>query len=258
MTTDYHRFPAIPFLLPAIDLRGGRVVRLVQGAGDNEIDYDEDPLTVAGRWIEQGAECLHIIDLGAAFGEEDSTAVIENIAREHQIPIQTGGGIRDPERVQRLLDGGVSRVILGTRALQDPEFLDATIAANGPARVVLAMDVADGRVKLSGWTEDSSLDLAGGLEFATTHGARTLLVTAIDRDGTLSGANLPLIQETFAEARDRGLGIVVAGGIGNVDDIRAVLELRDPALESVVVGRALYEKSVDLPEALELAKQYLD
>jgi phosphoribosylformimino-5-aminoimidazole carboxamide ribotide isomerase len=258
MTGDFQNFPASPFLLPAIDLRGGRVVRLVQGAGDAEIDYDEDPLSVAGRWIECGAECLHIIDLGAAFGEEDSTAVVESIAREHQVPIQTGGGIRDRDRVQRLLDGGVSRVILGTRALQDPEFLDDAIAAHGPSRVVLAIDVADGRVKLSGWTEDSSLDLAGGLDFATTHGARTLLVTAIDRDGTLSGPNLPLVSATFDGARDRGLGIVVAGGIGKVDDIRTVLELKDPALESVVVGRALYEKSVDLPEALALAREYLD
>jgi len=256
MSADFLRFPGRPFILPAIDLRGGRVVRLVRGAGDAEIDYEEDPLRIAGRWVDCGGECLHIIDLGAAFGEEDSTGVIEEIAKKYSVPIQTGGGIRDRERVERLLEAGVSRVILGTRALQDPDFLSAMIEEHGAERVVLAMDVADGRVKLSGWTEDSSLDLTGGLDFASKHGARTLLVTAIDRDGTLSGPNMPLVGETFEGASERDLQIVVAGGIGKIEDIQSVLELRQAALESVVVGRALYEKTVDLPEALALARDY--
>ncbi len=255
-TPDFPRFTHRPWIFPAIDLRGGRVVRLVQGASDAEMQYGLDPLEFASKWVDAGSDCLHIIDLGGAFKEPDSLDHVIDIASKLKLPIQTGGGIRDAETVERVLSQGVTRVILGTRALQDPEFLKAMVVEHGSERVVLAMDMAEGRVKISGWTEDSSLDLASGIDFAVDNGVRTLLLTAIDRDGTLSGANIPLVKEALSLAEDKGLLIVVAGGIGKLEDIKAVLDLNSPALQGVVVGRALYEQAVDLKEALELVKNY--
>lgn len=255
-SSDFPRFSHRPWIFPAIDLRGGRVVRLLQGAAEAETRYGDDPLEFARRWVEAGSDCLHIIDLGGAFREPDSLDHVLQIAGELRLPIQVGGGLRDEAMVARLLDGGVSRVILGTRALQDPAFLDGCIEKHGSERVVLAMDLAGGRVKISGWTEDSSLDLAGGIDFAVEHGVSVLLLTAIDRDGTLSGASMPLVEEALERAREKNLLVVVAGGIGKLDDIQAVLDLRSDSLQGVVVGRALYEKTVELTEALELARRY--
>ena len=250
------RFGPRPFVLPAIDLRGGRVVRLVRGQSDAEIGYDAEPVAAARRWIDEGGECLHLIDLGSAFGEADSTDLILAMAREVDVPIQVGGGIRDAARAETLLSGGVTRVILGTRALRDPEFLGEMLATYGAERVVLAMDIADGRVKVSGWTEESSLDLEGGIRFAVDAGARQLLVTAIDRDGTLSGPNLGLIELTLDLADANDLVVAAAGGIGTAADIQAILELRKPSLEGVVVGRALYEETVQLREVVEIVHEF--
>ncbi len=253
---EYPPFPAAPFILPAIDLRGGRVVRLVRGAGDAEIGYDVEPVETARRWVAAGGACLHIIDLGGAFGEPHSLDVVERIASSLDVPIQTGGGIRDGETVERMLARGVSRVILGTRALKDPDFLREMVERHGSERIVLAMDVADGRVKVAGWTEESSLDLSTGIDFAVDHGVSTLLVTAIDRDGTLSGPNLPLVRQALELAGARRLQVVIAGGIGKLEDIRSVLEPRSPALQGVVVGRALYEETVELERAVELVDSF--
>jgi phosphoribosylformimino-5-aminoimidazole carboxamide ribotide isomerase len=232
------------------------VVRLIRGRGEDEIDYGGAPAAAARQWAAKGAECLHVIDLGSALGEGDSVDAILEIAAAAALPIQVGGGIRDEARIERLLAGGVTRVILGTRALEDAEFLRRALARHGPERIVLALDLKDGRVKVSGWTADSSLDLAGGIAYAAEAGARQLLVTAIDRDGTLGGANLELVRSTLALAASRRLLVAAAGGIGALEDIRAVLELRSPALEGVVVGRALYEGKVALESAIELAREY--
>ena len=253
---SFCRFGPRPFVLPAIDLRGGRVVRLVRGRGDAEIGYDAEPVAAARRWIDDGGECLHIIDLGSAFGEADSTDVILAVAREVDVPIQVGGGVRDAARVEKLLSGGVTRVILGTRALRDPDFLGEMLATYGAERVVLAMDIADGRVKVSGWTEESSLDLEGGIRFAVDAGVSQLLMTAIDRDGTLSGPNLELIQTTLDLAAANGLVVAAAGGIGTTADVSAILELQRPALEGVVVGRALYEETVQLGDAVKVVRDF--
>ncbi|MBI4587159.1 MAG: 1-(5-phosphoribosyl)-5-[(5-phosphoribosylamino)methylideneamino] imidazole-4-carboxamide isomerase [Planctomycetes bacterium] len=245
-----------PFLLPAIDLRGGRVVRLIRGEAAAEIDYQAAPLSQARRWIGEGAEGLHLVDLGGAFGEPDSAAAILEIAGAVAVPVQAGGGIRDAGKVRELLDGGVARVLLGTRVLQDPEFLKAQVAEHGPERIVLAMDLAQGRVRISGWTEDSSLDLRAGMELAVKAGARHLLVTAIDRDGTLSGPDLPLLEEALRLAGREGLRVVSAGGIGKLQDLESVVKLGSPALEGVVVGRALYEGTLALREAVSWIRNY--
>ncbi len=239
-----------PQIFPAIDLRGGRCVRLVQGRREAEIHYDDDPLRVARRWEDEGARCLHVIDLGAAFGEPDSTEMVLEIVSAVNIPVQTGGGIRDGERVDRLLGAGVGRVILGTRAFRDAAFLAGVVEKHGEHRVVVGLDCEGDRVKVSGWEEDSHLDVASGLKFVKEAGVLHLLVTAIDRDGTLSGAREELIREVL----DAGeVKVVAAGGIGRMEHVTALLELDHPALEGIVVGRALYEGTVDLGEALRRA-----
>ena len=221
-------------IFPAIDLRGGRFVRLVQGRRDAEIHYGDDPVAVAQNWVEQGAECLHVIDLGSAFGEEDSAEVILEIASRVDVPVQTGGGIRDAEAVSRFLDGGVARVLLGTRAFRDPEFLAAEVERYGESRVVACLDTRDGQVQVAGWEEDSGLDLAGGIDLVRGAGVRRLLVTATDRDGTLSGPRVELIERVLEEGDMR---VIAAGGIGSLEDVDSLLSLSHSLLEGVVVGR---------------------
>ncbi|MEM7231156.1 MAG: HisA/HisF-related TIM barrel protein, partial [Planctomycetota bacterium] len=142
-------------IFPAIDLRGGRCVRLIQGQRNEEIHYDDDPVAVARRWRDEGATCLHVIDLGAAFGEDSSSTVVLEICREIDLPVQTGGGIRDEAKVEELLSGGVARVILGTRAFKDPDFLARMIDTHGPERVIVGLDCDGDRVKVAGWEEAS-------------------------------------------------------------------------------------------------------
>ena len=247
-----HLFPDYEFtrIFPAIDLRGGRCVRLVQGKRDAEIHYGDDPVAIAEKWVEAGAECLHVIDLGAAFGEDESVEVILEIAKRCPVPVQTGGGIRDESRIAQFLEGGVARVMLGTRAFRDPEFLAARVAEHGAERIMVSLDCEGVRVKVAGWEEDSPLDVERGLDLAREAGVRHLLVTATDRDGTLSGARLDLYERVL----EAGFRIVAAGGIGEMNHITPLLELRHASLEGVVVGRALYEGAVDLAEAIETSK----
>jgi len=242
-------------IFPAIDLRGGRCVRLIQGRRDREIDYSADPLEVAERWVAAGADCLHVIDLGAAFGEAPSTEDILRIARACPVPLQTGGGIRDDDAVARLLEGGVARVILGTRAFRDPGFLARVVERHGPERISVGVDCDGERIKVSGWEEASALDLDGGLDLVLEAGVTNVLVTAIDRDGTLSGARQDLVRRVLERG---GLRVVAAGGIGTIEHVREILEIGHPGLEGVVVGRALYEGSVDLAEAVALARRFAD
>jgi len=241
-----------PIIFPAIDLRGGRCVRLVQGARNAEIHYGDDPVAAAQRWVGAGAECLHVIDLGGAFGEAHSRRSILAIAESAGVPVQAGGGVRDEQVLAELLDGGVARVILGTRALRDPEFLAAAVQRHGAERIVVAMDCLGDRVKVAGWEEDSSLNLGAGLALAAGAGVQRLLVTGTDRDGTLQGPDLELIRRVVERSTAR---VVAAGGVGSLDHVRAVLAIAHPRLEGVVIGRALYEGAVDLKEALLLARK---
>jgi phosphoribosylformimino-5-aminoimidazole carboxamide ribotide isomerase len=246
---------AYPRVFPAIDLRRGRCVRLVRGKKDAEIVYASDPLAVARRWAEAGAECLHVIDLGAALGEADSAGVVLAIVKAVDLPVQAGGGLRAEERVAQLLDGGVARVLLSTRVLRDPAFLARMVDRHGPERVVVALDCEGERVKVAGWEEDSALDLDGALGQVCGQGVDQVLITATDRDGTLSGPRIDLVERALVVPR---LRVVAAGGVGTLDDVAELIHLgtRRPAggrLEGVVVGRAFYEGAVELGEAVELS-----
>jgi phosphoribosylformimino-5-aminoimidazole carboxamide ribotide isomerase len=241
-----------PWIFPAIDLRAGRCVRLRQGRRDVQFDYGDDPVAVARRWVDQGADCLHVIDLGAALGETPSTGVVLEIARTCSVPVQTGGGIRDEVSLAGLLEGGVARVLLGTRAFQDPEFLRRQIERYGPDRILVGVDCDGARIKVAGWERESSLDVAGGLDLVRRAGVERVLVTAIDRDGTLAGAREDLIRYVLESG---GLRVVAAGGIGQLQHIETLLAIEHPLLEGVVVGRALYEGKVDLAAAIALTRK---
>ena len=241
-----------PRIFPAIDLRARRCVRLIRGARDAEIHYDDDPVAVARRWEKAGAECLHVIDLGGAFGETHSRQVILDIAGRVAVPVQSGGGIRDEETLAGLLEGGVARVILGTRAFSDPEFLQRSVEKYGPGRIMVSLDCDGDRIKVAGWEEDSPLEIDRGLDLVARAGVGRLLVTATDRDGTLSGPRVDLLERVLEASEAR---VVAAGGIGNLEHVKSVLALDHPRLEGVVVGRALYEGSVDLKEALKLTRK---
>lgn len=248
------KFPRFesPRIFPAIDIRGGRCVRLIRGAREAELRYDADPLEVAERWQEAGAECLHVIDLGAAFGEADSSDVVLEIAAKVDTPVQTGGGIREEAKIERMLDGGVGRVILGTRALRDAEFLRRAIARHGPETIVVALDCDGERVKVAGWEEESPLTIAGAIEASEESGADRFLVTATDRDGTFGGLRVDLVRRILESSKSR---VVAAGGVGTIAHVEAALQLGHPRLEGVVIGRALYEGSVDLREAIALSRE---
>jgi phosphoribosylformimino-5-aminoimidazole carboxamide ribotide isomerase len=238
-----------PRIFPAIDLRGGRCVRLVRGARDAEIHYGDDPALVARRWKSEGACCLHVIDLGAALGEADSTATVLEIAAAVSLPIQVGGGIRDEGRVLDLLQHGASRVIIGTRALRDPEFLRRCVESHGPDRVMVSVDCQGERIKISGWEEESPLGIEEALRMVEGTGVTRVLVTATDRDGTLSGPRADLVARVLDKS---SLRVVAAGGIGSLEHIESLLSLAHPRLEGVVVGRALYDGRVRLRDALKL------
>lgn len=251
MSRPFPSFPdwASPRIFPAIDLRGGGCVRLIRGARDAELRYDGDPVEVALRWEAAGAECLHVVDLGGAFGEPHSRAVILRIAEALKVPVQAGGGLRDEAAVGELLDGGVARVLIGTRALEDRSFLERLVADRGAGRVVVSVDCEGDSVRVAGWERGSPLGLAEALSRVTEAGIEHLLVTATDRDGTLAGPRLELYERVLALSSCR---VVAAGGIGNLKHIREALRLPAARLEGVVVGRALYEGTVRLEEAIAL------
>ena len=238
-------------IFPAIDIRGGRCVRLIRGARDAELHYDADPVEVAQRWQDAGAECLHVIDLGAAFGEGDSSDMILGIAAKVNIPVQTGGGIRDAAKVERMLAGSVGRVILGTRALRDAEFLRSIIEKHGADRIVVALDCEGERVKVAGWEEDSPLTIDSAIEASESCGADRFLVTATDRDGTFGGLRVDLVRRILEGSQSR---VVAAGGVGTLAHVKTALEVNHPRLEGVVIGRALYEGTVDLGEAIGMSR----
>jgi len=235
-------------VLPAIDLRGGRCVRLLQGRADRETVFGEDPLRTARMWAEGGAEMLHVVDLDGAFGGKPAHRdVILRMARGLDIPLQVGGGIRDDETAAAYLEGGVERVIIGTRALRDPDGL-AALCARYPGRICAGVDAKGGRVAVSGWVEESetaALELAarlGGM------GLRAVIYTDISRDGTLEGPNIEATR-AFAEACDAP--VIASGGIGSLDDVRAVATL---PVEGMIIGRALYSGAVPLAEAIAAAR----
>ncbi len=235
-------------LYPAIDIRGGQAVRLLQGDYARETVYDADPVDAARRWIDEGAEFLHVVDLdGAKAGEPRNLGAIEAIAALG-CPIQVGGGLRGREAVAATLNCGVERVVVGTAALRDPEFLDAIVAEHGE-RVVASVDARGGKVSLSGWTEATEQDVAETVKALGARGVTRFLCTEIDVDGTMEG---PAVGELRRIARGTSAQVIASGGVGALADLAALAELgaEAPNVEGAIVGRALYERRFTVAEGI--------
>ncbi|MBI5562882.1 MAG: 1-(5-phosphoribosyl)-5-[(5-phosphoribosylamino)methylideneamino]imidazole-4-carboxamide isomerase [Deltaproteobacteria bacterium] len=237
-------------IIPAIDIKGGRCVRLTQGRMADETVYSSDPAEVAQRWEAAGAELIHLVDLdGAVEGEAKNFEVIKRIAASVKTPVQIGGGIRDMRVAGLYLDeAGVRRVIIGTAALTSPGFLDA-LTKKYPGRVAVGIDAKDGRVAIKGWvevTDERASSLARRLE---GRGAACIIYTDISRDGMLSGPNVGATAEL---ARSVNIPVVASGGISSVKDIESYAGV---PLEGIIVGKALYAEKVDLKEAIAATKR---
>jgi len=234
-------------LYPAIDIRGGQAVRLLQGDYARETAYDADPVDAAKRWADEGAEFLHVVDLdGAKAGEPRNLEHIRRIAAAVDCPIQVGGGLRDPESVAAVLDAGAARVVIGTAALRDPSFLEEALRSHGE-RVVVSVDARGGKVSLSGWTETSDLDAADAVGELSERGVARFLCTAIEVDGTMEGPALGELNR-IAEATDAQ--VIASGGVGTLKHLEALAADAAPNVEGVIVGRALYERKFTGAEAL--------
>ena len=236
-------------IIPAIDLRQGRCVRLLQGRKEDETVYSENPGEVARQWQEQGADYLHVVDLDGAFeGASRNLAAITRILETVTIPAELGGGVRSLDDVSRLLSMGLDRVILGTVAVREPDVVRSAVERFGPDRVVVGIDAREGRVALQGWvetTEVQAVDLALQMK---VFGIRRVVYTEILVDSMLVGPN---IEATKILAVETGLKVIASGGISSIDDLKRVAELEPVGVDAVIVGKALYEGRVDLREAIE-------
>jgi phosphoribosylformimino-5-aminoimidazole carboxamide ribotide isomerase len=239
-------------IFPAIDLKEGQCVRLVQGKAENKTVYSSDPASMAQSFQDQGAEWLHIVDLDGAFqGRSGNLATIKQIAARITIPFQVGGGLRQQEDVENLLEMGASRVIIGTRAVTSPDFIEALLLRFGPKKIILGLDARDGMVAIEGWVEKSSLQ---ALDFARQMqrlGVQTAIYTDVSRDGLLQGPNLDAIQQM---AELSGLKIIASGGVSTVDDIRQLKEMESLGVSGAIIGKALYDGKIALQDALQAAQ----
>jgi phosphoribosylformimino-5-aminoimidazole carboxamide ribotide isomerase len=234
-------------LYPAIDIRGGKAVRLLQGDYERETAYDADPVDAARRWAGEGAEFLHVVDLdGAKGGEPQNLDAIGRIADAVDCPIQVGGGLRDRGSVQAVLDAGARRVVIGTAALRDPQFLEEALEHHGE-RVVISVDARDGKVALSGWTQTSELDVAEAVAQLSERGVTRFLCTAIEVDGTMEG---PAIDQLNRIAAKTPAQVQASGGVGDLSHLKQLAAEAAPNIEGAIVGRALYERKFTVAEAL--------
>ena len=235
-------------LLPAVDIRGGKAVRLVQGDFARETIYNDDPLEAAESWVEQGARSLHVVDLdGAVAGRPENLEHLRRICRAVDVPVQYGGGLRDVQSVREALGAGADRVVIGTAAYTDVDFLDDVIRT-WPKRVVVAVDVRKGHVSVSGWTQETQGDPAGVIERLQRRGVSQLAYTNVDRDGTLEGPDVAEVERIGSVVRGR---FVYSGGIGSLDDLRALKATRLVNLAGVIAGKSLYEGRFTIAEAHE-------
>jgi phosphoribosylformimino-5-aminoimidazole carboxamide ribotide isomerase len=235
-------------LYPAIDIRGGQAVRLVEGDYARETAYDADPADAAKRWADEGAEYLHVVDLdGAKAGKPVNLEAIRRIATSVDCPIQVGGGLRDTDAVASALETGAERVVIGTAALRDPEFLQAALEAHGD-RVVVSADAKQGRVALEGWTEAGEEGVVEAVTTLAERGVARFLCTAIEVDGTMEG---PALDQLDAIASATSSQIIASGGVGTLDHLRTLATSSPPNIEGAIVGRALYEQRFTVSEAIE-------
>ena len=232
-------------LYPAIDILEGKAVRLARGDFEARTEYDADPLEAARRWVQAGARVLHVVDLdGARSGSPVNLDQVERIAREVEVPVQLGGGLRSVGAVRDAVSAGVTRVVLGTAAYTDVDFLDDVIAEHGD-RVVVSVDTRDGRLASAGWLEQTQIPAEEVFERLGRRGVRSFVYSNIDRDGMLSGPDLDEVRRVAAAVRGRFL---YSGGVSSTTDLAALAGLRQVNLAGVIVGKALYEGRLTIAE----------
>ncbi len=239
-------------VIPAIDIKRGRCVRLIQGRMDAETVFSDDPAAMARKWAGLGAERIHVVDLDGAVSKEPvHFETVHLISKSVSIPIQIGGGIRDMKTISRYLDAGVDRVIIGTEAIRNPALVREA-AHRYPGRIVVGIDARNGKVAIEGWTqttETAAVDLAKSLEDC---GVAAIHFTDIHRDGMQTGPN---IEETRKLAEAISIPVIASGGVSTIDDIRNLLPLEAVGVVGVITGRALYAGTLDLQEAIRVAKK---
>jgi phosphoribosylformimino-5-aminoimidazole carboxamide ribotide isomerase len=239
-------------LYPAIDILDGKAVRLLKGEYDQETRYFDDPADAARQWAEGGAEYIHVVDLdGAKTGEPVNLGRIERVAAAVDCPIEVGGGIRDLPSAGRILDAGAARVVVGTAAMRDPEFLEALIAERGAERVVVGIDARGGKVSLAGWTESSGVDVADAAAELTRRGVVRFLFTPIEVDGTMEGPNIP---ELIRVAGATDASVIASGGVGELAHLEELARKAPDNVEGVIVGKALYEGKFSVREGIEVLR----
>jgi phosphoribosylformimino-5-aminoimidazole carboxamide ribotide isomerase len=238
---------------PAIDLRHGRCVRLKQGSPDAVLVFADDPVEAARRWVAQGAQWLHVVNLDGALGDagQENINALERILTAVDVPVQFGGGVRSAEDSVRLLNSGVSRVVLGTVAVAHPEVVVETLLRVSADQVAVGIDARQGRVAIRGWREVTDISAVVLGRRMARLGVERLIYTDVARDGMLTGVNLT---DTREMARETGLSIIASGGVASIEDIIMLTAHRSEGIDGVIVGMALYRGDLDLAEALQAAK----
>lgn len=235
-------------IYPAIDVKDGKCVRLVQGRFDDVTVYSSHPWEMAKKFEQMGAEYLHVVDLdGARMGEPQNINIISDMAVKLGIPVQLGGGIRSIEMIEIILCKGIHRVILGTSAVKDPELVKKAIRAFGN-NLAVAIDAKDGMVAIEGWAKTSEFTAIGFAKKMEEYGAKTIIYTDISRDGMLNGPNLKAMEDMTKAV---GIDVIASGGIRNLQDIKNLKEL---GVSGAIVGKAIYTGDIDLKEAIAVAK----
>ncbi len=241
-------------LIPAIDLKEGKCVRLRQGRMEDDTVFSDDPVAVAEKWVTAGARRLHLVDLDGAFaGKPVNAEIIHEIAEAFpDVPIQIGGGIRDEETIASYLDAGVRFVIIGSKAVTTPHFVEE-MAAEFPTHIIVGLDAKDGKVATEGWSKLSRHDVIDLAQRFESDGVEAIIYTDISRDGMMSGVN---VEATAKLASSIKIPVIASGGITNMDDIHALGKVADSGIMGAITGRAIYEGTLDFAEAEKLAESY--
>ena len=239
-------------IFPAIDIRGGKCVRLIKGDFNQETVFSDRPEIMAKKWQDEGGKYLHLVDLdGALAGKSQNLATVEMILKTVNSPVELGGGIRTMENIETVLDMGVSRVILGSVAVKNPQLVKDACKKYGSERIVVGIDAKDGIVAVDGWGVSGNVEAKELAKKMALGGVKHIIYTDISRDGTLSGVNA---QATAEIARYSGVKVVASGGVSSIEDIKLLKQYEQDGIEGVIVGKSIYTGSLSLPEALKIAK----
>ncbi|MGH1541109.1 MAG: 1-(5-phosphoribosyl)-5-[(5-phosphoribosylamino)methylideneamino]imidazole-4-carboxamide isomerase [Arenicella sp.] len=239
-------------IIPAIDIKEGKCVRLRQGKMEDSTVFSDSPVDMADKWVELGARRIHLVDLDGAFAGKPANAdIIHEIAERHpDVPVQIGGGIRDERTIEAYLDAGVQYVIIGTRAVNEPHFI-SDIAIEYPRHIIVGLDAKDGKVAIDGWSKLSKHDVIDLAQHFEEDGVHAIIYTDISRDGMMQGVNLESTKKLAEEIR---IPVIASGGVTNMDDIKNLQKIEESGVQGVITGRAIYEGTLDFAEA----QRYLD